>query len=197
MSENLNYLNNLVKNNGLKVLMREGFYETGLRELCYYIKNNIGPVKNIVEIGSYMGESAAIFAQEFPDTNIICIDPWEGNYDELDSASSTDFVDVENQFDMRATRYPNITKLKGYSTDYKISCDIVYIDGCHTYECVKEDILHWQKLASKAICGHDYFLDERALVVHKHIAGVRKAVDEILNKPDAVFPDTSWIYLKK
>jgi hypothetical protein len=192
------YLNNLIRKVGLKTVMRPPNSEKGLRDLCTYIKQNVGPIEKIVEIGSYMGESAVIFAEEFPNTTIICIDPWEGNYDENDTASSANYNEIEQQFDLRAAKYQNIIKYKGYSTDLEIQapCDVVYIDGCHSYDCVKEDIAIWDKLATKVICGHDYLNDEE-LKIHKHVAGVRKAVEESLGTPDAFFADTSWLILKK
>jgi len=197
MNNNVNYLNGLIKNQGLKTVMRATPLEVGLRQFCQYIKQNVGPIKNLVEIGSYMGESAAIFAEEFPNTNIICVDPWLGNFDDTDFCSSDNFTEVEKQFDLRAVRYPNITKFKGFSTDVEIECDVVYIDGCHKYECVKEDILHWAPLAKKVISGHDYYLDDNFLKMNPHVAGVKKAVDELLGKPNQLFNDGSWIIIKK
>lgn len=192
----INFLNELVKNKGLKTVMRPNESEIALREFCKYIKDNVGEIKTLVEIGSYMGESAAIFAEEFPNTNIICVDPWLGNFDDRDSCSLDNYSEVEQQFDMRAARYPNITKFKGFSTDVEINCDIVYIDGCHKYECVKEDILHWSSLAKKAISGHDYYMDEEMYRIHPHIAGVKEAVNEFLGIPQKTFFDGSWIIIK-
>ena len=47
---------------------------------------------NMVEIGSYAGESADIFASDPKTKTIWCVDPWLPGYDENDAASSTDFV---------------------------------------------------------------------------------------------------------
>lgn len=180
----------------LVTVMRPEESKFALRDLCKTIKNTGREINTIVEIGSYMGESAEIFAQEFPKTQIVCVDPWLAGYDDLDSASHSDFNFVEQQFDLRTSKYPNIVKKKCFSHEIKITCAFVYIDGNHTYEGVKNDILGWQDYASVAICGHDYYTDEEILKVHKHIAGVKKAVDEILGIPDIVFPDGSWIKFK-
>jgi hypothetical protein len=171
MNNNLNYLNKLTRKIGLKTIMRPPIYEKGLRDLCSYIKQNVDTIDKLVEIGSYMGESAVIFAEEFPYAQIICVDPWEQNYDNLDPDSFSNYNEIEQQFNLRAAKYPNIIKYKGYSTDLKIqmSCDVVYIDGCHTYDCVKEDIAIWDKLSTKAICGHDYLINEIELNNNKHL----------------------------
>lgn len=178
----------------LKTVMRApGGGVDGLKNMCLTIDEKFGGKLTIVEIGSFMGESAEIFAEEFPEGKIYCVDPWLAGYDEKDSASSFDFQDVEAQFDLRTKRFDNIIKIKDYSTAVDISCDVVYIDGIHTYEGVKADIIHWFPQTKKAICGHDYYTDPEILKVHPHIEGVKRAVDEILGVPDLVFQDSSWL----
>lgn len=181
----------------LKTVMRPKESASELNKFCQFIKQYIGETPTVVEIGSFMGESAKILASNFPNGVIYCIDPWLPGYDNKDSASDFDFSDVENQFDLRTRNYTNIIKKKGLSTDFKIECDVVYIDGCHKYECVKEDILHWLPLTKKVICGHDYHSDDKVLELHPHIAGVKKAVNEILKTPDKVFADGSWVKILK
>jgi hypothetical protein len=181
----------------LKTVMRPEHGKVGLRELSNDIKNYFNTDNLLfVEVGSYMGESAEVFAQELPNAIIYCIDPWKGNYDEKDAASHADYTEVEHQFDLRTGNYKNIKKLKGFSTDFNTSCDVVYIDGIHTYEGVKEDILHWKlqlNTVKSVICGHDYYTDEEFLKIHTHISGVKQAIDELLGKPDKTYSDGSWI----
>lgn len=178
----------------LKTVMRSGDTVKGLKDLCLTIDEKIGGKITIVEIGSYMGESAEIFAEEFPDAKIYCIDPWKGGFDDNDTCSHADYNEVENQFDLRTKDYPNIIKVKDFSTNVSISCDVVYIDGRHFYEGVKEDILHWLPLTKKVICGHDFL---QTPVPSSHINGVQQAVREILGEPDKVFSETSWLKWKK
>jgi hypothetical protein len=179
----------------LKVVMRPYESEHELRLFCQELKKTLGDSPTIVELGSYMGESSLIFSQEFPNGKIICIDSWEGGFDESDSASHADYIDVEKQFDLRLSSVNNITKLKGYSTDFTIECDMVYIDACHKYECVMNDIKHWNPLTKKVISGHDYNTDE-FIRIHPHIAGVKVAINESLGTPDKIFGDGSWFKLK-
>ena len=174
----------------LKTIMRDFDSEKELRLFCNDIKEILGESPTIVELGSYMGESSLIFAQEFPKGKIICIDSWEGGYDNRDSASMADYIDVEEQFDLRLKLVDNIQKIKGYSTDYSIECDMVYIDACHKYECVIADIKHWLPLTKKIISGHDYNTDE-FIKKHPHIAGVKIAVNELLGSPYKTYGDGS------
>ena len=177
----------------LKRVMRLEHTIQGLKDLCLTIDERIGGKITIVEIGSYMGESAEIFAEEFPDAKIYCIDPWKGGFDDNDTCSHADYNEVENQFDLRTKDYPNIIKVKDFSTNVNIPCDVVYIDGRHFYEGVKEDILHWLPLTKKVICGHDFL---QTPVPSSHINGVQQAVREILGEPDKVFSETSWLKWK-
>ena len=158
-----------------------------LVNLCKDLKSHFGDKEIvIVEIGSYMGESSAIFAKNLPNAKVFCIDPWENNYDPNDWASSSNMSDVEKQFDLRKEMYPNMTKLKGYSTDFGFPFDFIYIDGCHLYECVNNDIIHWKPFVKEGgiIGGHDY---------HPAWKGTVEAVQENLGNPDKVYEDFSWI----
>ena len=172
----------------LKSRMRNENPDTDhLVTLCKDLKEHFGNKEiTIVEIGSYMGESAAIFAKQFPNAKVICIDPWEGGYDGSDFASVSDFNNIEGQFNLRMKMYPNIKKRKGYSLDFEIPFDFIYIDGIHTYEGVKSDILHWKPFAKEGavIGGHDYV---------RGWDGVISAVNETLGKPDKTYLDGSWI----
>jgi hypothetical protein len=65
---------------------------------------------------------------------------------------------------------------------------VVYIDGNHRYEAVKEDILLYgpKVVTGGCICGHDYNNPDVEL------NGEKQAVDEIFGEPDLAFVDTSW-----
>lgn len=185
-------------NQNTPIKMRSEVSQTGLIDFCDYVKQHVGnesKIRVIVEIGSYTGESAVIFAKQFPKAMIYCVDPWTEGYDDTDIASHSDFNAVEEMFDNRVKDFPNIIKVKGKSLNTGIECDVVYIDGCHQYECVKEDIKHWRQFAIRFIGGHDYYPKEIA-DLHPHIKGVREAVDEQLPSPYfsiQTFSDGSWI----
>jgi hypothetical protein len=176
-----------IKDTVLKSYMRPEHGKVGLIEMCQDIKEHIKNEEiTIVEIGSYMGESAEIFAQQFPKAKIYCVDPFVNGYDNLDIASRANFVDVEHQFDLRAKIYPNIIKIKDFSKNVFIKTDVVYIDGCHKYECILEDIQHWLPQTSSIVSGHDYY-ENGAWI------GVKTAVDEAIKFPDKLYSDGSWL----
>lgn len=152
----------------------------------------------LVEIGSYAGESAEIFAQSKKFSTIVCIDPWKTDMSAGYGNSYPRMDVVEKKFDATAAKYNCIFKHKGTIDTFiqsdiynklKDKIDIVYIDGLHTYEGCKHDIEMCQTYIKPkyAISGHDY-TDTQFWT-----AGVMKAVDEKLGTPDKVFVNYSWI----
>jgi len=164
----------------------------GLIDLCNIINDKLGSNLNMVEIGSFSGVSGSIFSQFF--YNVNCVDPWQKEYDKKDHASDPNLFDmreIENQFDDVSNIFTNIKKFKMTSLEASKlfennSLDFVYIDGNHTYNFVKQDIQIWLPKIKKSslICGHDY---------QGRFQGTIDAVNELLGKPDKIFPDTSWI----
>lgn len=145
----------------------------------------------MIEVGSYAGESADIFASTGKVKTLYCVDPWQKGYDEGDIASySSDFKEVENAFDEVQKKHSDvIVKYKGTLADFiadhpEVKPDLLYIDACHQYEAVKSDLNNALKLCPKYLSGHDYV---------NGWGGVVKAIDEVLGKPDYVYADGSWL----
>lgn len=161
---------------------------SGLNELITWL----GDVNNLtlVEIGSYRGESAGIFLDSGKFSHIYCVDPWASCYDVNDIAGFTNMKLVEKDFDNRHGKDSRITKVKGtietLIENYpKLQPDVIYIDGCHTYDAVKNDlIISMKNLHPKlAICGHDF---------SDSFPGCKAAIIEICGTPEKTFSDTSW-----
>jgi len=168
-------------------------YQDGLHDFCKYINSHSScNIKSLVEVGSYMGEGTCIFRKGFPNAVIRCIDPWEAGFDEGDATSYSNFKNVENKFDQNISEFKHIIKYKGTSSDF-ISypefrkVHVVYIDGCHTYDAVKNDIQTWLPRAKIAIGGHDFGANLDRL------KGAERAVKEVVGEPDMVFQDSSWV----
>ena len=160
----------------------------GLVELMGYIE---AEDKIMVEVGSYMGESADIFATKV--AILTCVDSWIPGYDDKDAASSTDMKLVEETFDKIVSDHSGkITKIKGKSEDVcprfeDNSLDIVYIDAEHTYRALTRDISIWKEKVKDTgwICGHDWQRED-----------LRRAIIEVLGQPDKTFKDDSWCFKK-
>jgi hypothetical protein len=157
---------------------RSGNMARGLAELAEWIPAG----SSMVEIGSYRGESANIFAQSGNLASIVCVDAWHGPH----------YSQGEPAFDQVAALWtPLITKRKAAGLDaaktFKAqSLDFVYIDADHSYDAVRADIDAWNTKvrAGGLIGGHDY--------CHA-FPGVIRAVSETFGIPERVFPDSSWL----
>lgn len=150
------------------------------------------PDLKMLEIGSYKGESTFMFASLGIFKKIHCIDPFEGN-EEANDILSENWNNVKNEFKINTRYFNNITLHEGFSYDLVNSFednyfDFIYIDGNHEYENVKKDIELYLPKTKQIIGGHDY---------QKEWPGVVRAVNEVFNTPDKIYPDGSWVKLVK
>lgn len=158
--------------------------KSGLRALIDKIP---GDDIKVVEVGSYSGESAEIFASSRKVGSIYCIDPWLP-YSGTGSTGTVTMLFAEHFFDMAAERNSKIHKLKGTLADYLTAgdlngADLVYIDALHLYDYVKKDIANAELLRPCYIAGHDINLPD-----------VEMAVTGIFSPyPVLTFCDTSWL----
>lgn len=159
---------------GLYDLIKENFYEDSV----------------LLEVGSFAGVSTELFAQICK--KVYAVDPWDLNkeYAEL---HPTSVIESEKRFDLMASKYDNIVKMKRFSQNVHWSfgnstLDVVYIDGEHLYEPVKRDINLWLPKVKDGgiLCGHDF-----------GEPGVKQALDEIFPYYNfKTYSDSSWVYLK-
>jgi predicted O-methyltransferase YrrM len=148
-----------------------------------------------MEIGSYAGESAKLFAESGHFNTLYCVDMWDKNY-----YSGQQLISAEEEFDRKAEIFNNqvnhdvIVKLKMDSSDILTlgleKLDFIYIDGNHNEPQITKDIENSIELLNKTeglkiLAGHDYGF--------RKSPDVQIAVDRILGYPDALFCDYSWI----
>jgi hypothetical protein len=154
-----------------------------LHDLCQYV----APIGKMVEIGSLKGVSTIIFAQYAEE--VISVDPYIGNYDSTDGNSDPKRLSAaEKKFLENTKDFPNIRQIKKLSVEaaplFKNgSLDLVYVDGCHTFKCVCNDIKIWLPKATKFFAGHDW--PRRS---------VQNAVRKVLGEPHKIFGDGSWLF---
>jgi predicted N-acyltransferase len=152
----------------------------GLNDMCVYLKNN--GVKEIIEIGSWCGSSAEVFAKYFD--KVTCVDPWEPTKGTI--TEKYNMKEVEKAFDKVMGKYDNIYKIKARVENIDLfSVDCIYIDADHHYNSVKRDIEKCLPFCKKYIAGHDYW--------QKKFPGVVKAVHEMVGNPEKIFCDSSWV----
>lgn len=153
---------------------------------------------NFVEIGAWKGKSACYMGERLKDTGKnICytvVDNFKG--------SPTETIHLQDAEIINRTLYRtflnNINPLKDYikvikgnsEEVYKMFDDnslmLLFIDGNHTYEALKQDIKLWLPKIKKGgvIAGHDYDLES-----------VKRAVDEAF--PDRKIWDKVNVWYKE
>ena len=148
-------------------------------------------VKTVVEIGSFLGRSAVWFAERVE--HVYCVDTWyEGaTFESENNLLRTlrtwelprDFFSIFRDNVMRSGVWNKITPIRGHSrwvAPQVPVCDLVYIDGDHSYAGCRHDIETYQDKARLVICGDDYA--QRVDFVGTPAFGVIEAVTE-------AFPD--------
>lgn len=144
----------------------------------------------IAEIGVFRGEYAQYLLQNFIPSRLYLVDPWENisicSGDQ--NGNNVIFYNGKDMYEYVSSKYisnPNIIiirKTSGNIMDADIepmTLDMIYIDGDHSYEGVKNDLMLALKLVKKGgwICGHDYSMNYAKTNNHYDF-GVKKAVDE-------------------
>jgi predicted O-methyltransferase YrrM len=143
----------------------------------------------VLEIGSWKGRSTKAMALACPGT-VYAVDHWDGSKSELatthsevlklgidglfnifkanlaDEIKSNKVIPIREDSQAAAIR---LEKEKGLRW-----IDMLFIDGEHTYEAVKNDILSWMPHVAPGglLCGHDYY----------DSPFVRQAVTELIPK---------------
>jgi predicted O-methyltransferase YrrM len=147
----------------------------------------------VVEVGSYLGRSAASIIPVCKRNNIelICVDLWEQNHDYEDlnmiAPRLSQFIhnlrSVDKEYSVITVQSTSISAARKFFNE---TIDAVFIDAQHDYDSVKDDILAWLPLVKKGgwIGGHDFCRG----------FGVKKAVKEIFRKDYKKLPTTIWYH---
>ena len=147
----------------------------------------------IVELGSWKGRSTLALAQN---TNgvVFAVDVWEDNPLGPMGTGMRGSIFAEFQENTRglANIIPIVATTANAFEAMKIAGirpDLIFIDACHEYEAVREDILNWRSLLTPfylltgehVLCGHDFVGD---------YPGVAKAVTELV--PEFRLVNSIW-----
>lgn len=127
-------------------------------------------IKNILEVGSWLGCSARHFAQLVPENGkVFCVDHWQGSDEHFDSTEVKDWLPtlfqqfLSNIIHARLThkvvpvRMDSLTAAEKFKK-LDIVLDLVYLDGAHDYRAVYKDLRAWYPyVKGKGIlCGDDW-----------------------------------------
>lgn len=128
-------------------------------------------VKNLVEVGSFLGGSACYLAQKIKEdggrANLFCVDTWDFNNIGPDHIRMVDgnksnysnFIDNVNRCDVADMITPiesdSITAASEFDDG---NIDFLYLDGCHDREYVYKELEAWYPKMNENsfISGHDF-----------------------------------------
>lgn len=155
----------------------------------------------MVEVGSWKGQSAVCMAVELENlgkssVKFYCVDTWLGSQEEAHQKDV--YVQTGNLYQLFLANISPVRHLITPIRENSVvaaklfadhSSEIVFIDACHEYECVKEDIAAWLPKVKPGgiLAGHDYIDD---------FPGVKKAVDEFFSDQIQAV-EGCWIYRVK
>ena len=142
-------------------------------------------VKSVLEIGSFLGLSAAWFAQRVE--RVTCVDRWHepASHDSGNNLNATlrrfgiprDFYEIFMS-NMREFGVANkVFPVRGDSTAVHGSIgdhDLVYVDGDHSLEGCRLDLKFYGPKAKRVLCGDDF--------LPRPEFGVIEAVEEYAKK---------------
>jgi predicted O-methyltransferase YrrM len=153
-----------------------------------------------VELGCYKGKSTSFIGVEIHkrkrDINFFAVDSFQGATNSTDANEIKAYEgisEIEESYTYNVSLIGNKIKTIVSLTDEAAqyfedgSVDVIFVDGGHSYEVVKADILAWLPKMKKGgiMAGHDYNAWQ----------GVNKAVTEIFGTPHKVENDCWFIYL--
>jgi len=160
-----------------------------------YVKKTLGDNLVGAEIGVFKGENAKNMLSILNIKKLYLIDPYKAYNDASCSAYQMN-ENIKTQAQKRLSNYKNIKFIGKTSMDaiddIPNNLDFIYIDGDHTYNGVKTDVmLYWSKIKVGGIMGGDDF-------TLGHV-GLINAVIEFVNKHNLKLEGVkeNWWIIKK
>lgn len=147
-----------------KALSIEGWMK---EEELLWLANQAAKHQNILEIGSWQGRSSYVLAANTPG-KLLCVDTWKGTMSERahrerlagkgDEWLLAQFIrNVEQLPNISWLRLPSLEAATLLHSRNEPKFDMIFIDGDHEYEPVRNDILAWRPMLAEGglFCGHD------------------------------------------
>lgn len=170
-------------------------YLTGFLDFVKYHKDNAAernvPIKNIVEISCYQGETSSLFLKYFPDLEKLTV---IDRFDKIDPSwpKSIALEDVRYNFTLRTEGGPvelidDLDPLDAADKFEDNSIDLLYINEHESYQTCYRLLAEWlPKVKTDGfICGWRW-----------GSANIVQACLDHFGEPDIYFKDSSWSKIK-
>ncbi|CAE8721486.1 unnamed protein product [Polarella glacialis] len=120
----------------------------------------------VVEVGVFIGKLSRFLLQRCDFIKLVGVDPYIGSDDTFPGKSDLDpnaaFAEATGVFEQhggRASLMP-MTSEAAAATLQDGSIDAIFIDGCHLYDCVRQDFELWmpkmRRDVETLVSGHDF-----------------------------------------
>ena len=174
------------------------------KALVGLLKQHFGTQKQIrgAEVGVWQGELSRDLLVAFPRLTLWMVDPWEKLLEGTPTMpKALEEVKAARAQATKSTQYNKRIIVQHTSINaasqlmlQQIKLDFVFIDACHMYESVRDDIQAWASLVKQngIICGHDY----NGVGDRRCGWGVKRAVDEAFGDKVQVLPGNVWFVVK-
>ena len=128
--------------------------------------------KRGAEIGVERGKFSEYICQTIPGLELVCVDIWTMGDDIRSKKRGQETAEGMCKVAQARLKKYNAKIIRAKSTDavqdipYE-SLDFVYIDACHEFDYVMQDIIEWAKRVKRGglVAGHDYYRFRNAGVV--------------------------------
>jgi len=167
-----------------------------------FLINTIPENGHFAECGAWFGKSSSYLCDTIsthrPDITVHIIDSWQASEDEIQMSEIVRSIDVYQAFleNMGDRKYKHIKALSVDAAQQFTDSffDVIFIDMCHLYEYVKQDIEVWYpKLKTNGyMAGHDFSRPSvRQAVADKFSSGVWSSAGDcwIVQKTEGNYND--------
>lgn len=161
------------------------------------------PNIDFLQIGVYTGDATEWLMDNIitdPSSWLTDVDTWCGS--EEGAHKNFDWAELEKLYDSRISKYSNVCKIKGYSSDFLQNAkpehyDFIYIDGDHRAEEVYKDaVFGWKCLKKYGLMAFDDYRwhhDSKNPILEPKL-GIDKFLNEYANQLTILARDQQvWI----
>jgi hypothetical protein len=175
-----------------------------IKSLIGLLEKHFGLLKQIrgVEVGVWRGDLSEALLRSRLKLTLFMVDPWELLLAGTPTMpkKAEEVVAAREYAEARTARLRRVvfhtTSLQAAPDFEGQKLDFVFIDACHLYESVRDDITAWLPTVAVGglICGHDY----NGVGDRRCRWGVKRAVDEAFGAENVnVLPGNVWFVIKE